>query len=371
MVTLRRAKVLAVEESRPGLLRLRLTADGVERRAICYPDITGACAAGDEVLINTTATDAGLGTGGVDFVVCNLSQPEREASGPGHVMKLRYSPLQVRVQAAAEAGSPARGALEGAPRLDGCPVVACSLHSMIGPVAVLFARDAPRRRLVYLMTDGAALPLALSDTVCRLREAGLLAGTVTTGHAYGGDCEAVGLHDGLVAARHALQADAIVAAMGPGVVGTDSELGTTALEQGEIVNATLALGGRSVAAVRLSLAEARERHRGVSHHTLTALRLVARELDVVALPAIPNAVWRQHILEALTATEELPPGHRPIRRKQLAEVDVGSVGDELERHGLRPTTMGRAYADDPLYFQAAAAAGAVAARVLRGAALND
>ena len=368
MVTLRRARVLAVEQSRPGLLLLRVAAEGREGRAVCYPGITGECAAGDEALVNATATDLGLGTGGVDFVVCNLSHPERTASGPGHIMKLRYSPLQVRVQAAVETGSPARGALEGTPRLGGTPVVACSLHSMLGPVAVMFAREAPARRLAYVMTDGGALPLAFSDTAAQLGAAGLLCGTVTAGHAFGGDYEAVGLHDALVVACHVLQADAVVVAMGPGVVGADSELGTTALEQGEIVNATLALGGRSVAAVRVSFADQRGRHQGVSHHTLTALRLVARELDRVAVPALADAAARREVLEALTATAGLPPGHRPVRREQLAEVEAGAAGDELARHGLRPTTMGRTYVDDPTFFQAAGAAGIVAARILQGVA---
>ena len=45
-------------------------------------------------------------------------------------------------------------------------------------------------RVVYVMTDGAALPLPLSRMVRTLRKR-IIAGTVTTGHAFGGDLESV------------------------------------------------------------------------------------------------------------------------------------------------------------------------------------
>ncbi len=366
MVTLQVARVVGIEEERQGLMLLEVEAEASPRRAICYPQVTGRCKPGDRVLINTTATEIGLGTGGADFVVCNLSRPARSASGGGHIMKLRYSPLQVRVQAAWEEGSVAREWLGASPRLDRAPVIACSLHSMLAPAAAMFAHAAPQRRLAYVMTDGGALPLAFSHTVAQLLEGDLLCGTVTTGHAFGGDYEAVGLYDGLVIARHVLRADAAIAAMGPGVVGTDSELGTSALEQGEIINATLALGGRSVAVVRLSFAEPRLRHRGVSHHTLTALRLVARELDLVAVPDLSDQPERQATLDALTATAGLPPGHTPIEPQRIISVDASATGRELARRSLGPTSMGRSYDEDPAFFQAAGAAGLVAARLLQG-----
>src|SRR5690606_36364481 len=126
-----------------------------------------------------------------------------------------------------------------------------------------------------------------SETVAWLRSRGALRGCVTAGHCFGGDVEAVNVYSGLLAARHALGAEVTVALMGPGVVGTDSRFGHTALEVAPLVNAAAALGGRPVVIPRLSMADARERHRGISHHTLTALgRLCLAEATVV-LPPLP------------------------------------------------------------------------------------
>ena len=86
------------------------------------------------------------------------------------------------------------------------------LHSQVACVALAFAAKAPGRRLVFVMTDSASLPLALSDLVPTLP----LAATVTCGQAFGGDYEAVDVTSGLLA----VEADAYVVGPGPGVVGT-------------------------------------------------------------------------------------------------------------------------------------------------------
>ena len=46
--------------------------------------------------------------------------------------------------------------------------------------------------------------------------------------------------------------------MGPGVVGTGTLLGHTALEQGQILDAANALGGRSIVCLRISFADERD-----------------------------------------------------------------------------------------------------------------
>ena len=106
------------------------------------------------------------------------------------------------------------------------PVVACCLHSQVGVVAAAY-HDAGGTGLVYVMTDGGALPLALSDLVAELVGAGLLAGTVSDGHAFGGTLEAVNVPSALTLARHALSAQAVVIGPGPGVVGTGTSLGNS------------------------------------------------------------------------------------------------------------------------------------------------
>ena len=65
-------------------------------------------------------------------------------------MKVRYTSLQTDTGAAEEDVDPGVD-------LGGVPVVACTLHSQVAIVAAAFRRSAPVRRVVYVMTDGAAL----------------------------------------------------------------------------------------------------------------------------------------------------------------------------------------------------------------------
>ena len=186
-------------------------------------------------------------------------------------MKLRYTSLQADVGAAEE-----QAPSMDWPDLDGRPVVACGLHSQVGIVAAVVKDLEPGARVAYVMTDGAALPLALSDLVAGLRERALLDVTITAGQAFGGELEAVSVPSALDLAVRLAGADMVIVAMGPGVVGTGSALGTTALEVAPIVDAAGALGGQPIVAARTSEADPRPRHQGLSHHTTAALRLAAR-----------------------------------------------------------------------------------------------
>lgn len=322
---------------RPGLQRVRVRMpDGGDGRAYALTQLTGSVAVGDRVVCNTTAVELGLGTGGWHVVHWNLSRDELVAPGPDHVMKLRYSSLQF------DAGTSELVHPDVAPTLDETPVVVCQVHSQVGVVAATIGALRPGTRVVYVMTDGASLPLVLSDLVVELRDRGLVSGTVTAGHAFGGDLEAVTVASGLALAEHVLDAEIVIVGMGPGVVGTGTTLGTTAIEAASILDAVDAMGGVPVLCVRASDGDGRERHRGVSHHTLTAIGLT-RSAPVVA--AVPH--------EMLT-----------IEGVVVAEVDPPDVATILAAAGLRITTMGRGIDEDPLFFAAAGAAAAAAITLL-------
>ena len=192
--------------------------DGEEAQAVNFLELTGPCRVGDQVVINTTAVDLKLGTGGWHFVMAIWG---RSASlhGVGHIMKLRYTPMQGRVLSVEEEASEYHHLFQGDWSLEGAPVMVGSLHSMLAPCAFAFKARHPGKRLAYLMSDGAGLPLALSRTVPDLKARGLVDAVITFGHAFGGDYEAVNIYSALVAARHAC-GDAVVVLMGPGVVGT-------------------------------------------------------------------------------------------------------------------------------------------------------
>lgn len=354
MSSYRRGRVVSVEQRGPGVQEARLAfADG-EGVAVVLEELVGAVQAGDEVVANVCAVELGLGSGGKHFVLWNLSRDELEIPSRGHIMKLRYTPLQFNVEAVEEkAGEHERGELGDA--LAGMPVVAGSLHSQLLPVAVAYRHARPDGKLVYVMTDGGSLPLKLSDTVRFLQREGYLAETITCGHAFGGDYEAVNIYGALAAARRACSANAVVALMGPGIVGTGSALGFSGMEQAMVINATASLGGSSIAVPRINFADERERHRGLSHHTASVLRYGARASAHVSLPVLQEermALVRRQCREA-----GLGESH------DLREVDVLDTIALIEQCGYRVTVMGRTPAEEPEFFMAAAAAGLLAAEI--------
>jgi hypothetical protein len=347
--------VTAVLADEHGLVRLSVLIGSVERAAAAFTDATGSVSVGDRVVVNTTAVDLGLGSGGEDFVVWNLERTEAGTLSGGHILKLRYTPWQTDTLVAEAPESPHHEALAEVTDLGGMPVVACGVHSQIPAVVAVLRRRTPDLRIAYLMTDGAALPLAFSDTVAGLKARGLIDVTVTCGHAFGGDLESVNIFSGLAAARHVGGADVAVVAMGPGIVGTETPLGHTGMEQGQVLAAAQALGGVGVAALRVSFADPRPRHRVVSHHTLAALRYGATLRCLVAIPRLATANL-QAVLERLTEAGI-------AERHSLRIVNAADTLTALDEFGLAPMTMGRSVAEDPAYHMAAGAAGMVAAEV--------
>jgi len=341
MPTFRTCRVTEILVARRGLQRVRLD-DG--SRAYVLTQLVGDVAVDDEVVVNTTAVDLGLGTGGWHVVHWNLARRELAEPGAGHIMKLRYTSLQCDTGAAEESLS-VPTATAALPDLHGVPVLVGSLHSQLGVAAAVLKSLRPDLRISYVMTDGGALPIALSDLVAALEERSLIAGSVTAGHAFGGDLEAVSVPAGLQLAVEAQRADVIVCVMGPGVVGTNSSLGTTAVEVSAVLTWAAQLGARPVPIVRASSGDARDRHRDLSHHTRTALALTPGALDV--------PVPRGSVLAALV---EHP--HRAV------EVETGDVAAMLDAASVTVTTMGRGSIQDRLFFDATCAAATHAVNLL-------
>ncbi|CAN5693745.1 DUF3866 family protein [soil metagenome] len=354
MATFVEAEVLEILEESAGLVLVRVAAGGRQFEAAGFPSMLGPLHLGDRMVVNTTGIELGLGTGGVGFVLWNLDGVGPQDRGPGHVVKLRYTPWQMNVAAAEAPESPHHEALAQVSEIGGMPVIACGLHSQIAGVAAGIRAMAPEARVGYLMTDGGALPLALSRLVPELRAAGLIQATCTAGHAFGGDLEAVNVFSGLAALRYAAAVDVAVVSLGPGVVGTATTLGFSGIDQGQVLDAAFALQGRGYACLRISFSDPRARHRGVSHHTLTALGLAARERATAVVPRLGEEEM-DLIRRQLAALGD---------RHDLTEEDGRPGLQLLESLMLRPTTMGRGLSESPEAFLAAAAAGRAAGRGL-------
>lgn len=308
---LRRGTVSAITERVPELARIEV--DGIP--CVAYPRLTGEVEVGDDVLVNEQARLLGLGSGGFDVLYANLTRGlGLEAEAGAHVMALPYTPGQATVCYKEESD-------ELADSLDGMPVVLCTLHSQVAPVCAGLAGT----RVAYVQVAGGALPVSLSDTIRLLRERGLLEVACAVAPCLDGDARFVTVAAALAWTK-AQGYGAVVCAVGPGIVGTGSRLGHGALALAEAANVTSALGGRPVLAVRTSEADARERHRGVSHHARTVLELALAD---IAVPA-----------------------------------DEDGRGWEDACAGLPLAHMSRGPDEDPAFFHAAYAAGVAARKLL-------
>jgi hypothetical protein len=336
--------VSKIEAERDGIQDIAVQTDAGERNAICYPELSGRVQIGDRVLLNTIAVEMNLGTGGRDFVVA-VAGRNVDAEPSGHMMKLRYTPLQMPVLSAEAPESLHHETLQQFTELDGVPVVCLELHSQLAAVCAGIKSEGDFR-IAYIMTDGAALPLAFSRLVPELKHAGLLDVTLTAGQAFGGDIECITLFS-------ALAADIIIVGQGPGNAGTGTELGFSGIEQGIAVNAAYSLNGKPIVVPRLSFADARERHQGISHHTWTVLSRVVLCPVVVPFPVLPDdqAARIQTDLAAVT----LPKTH------EWVAVDAEPGLSFLTERGIVVTTMGRTVAQDRAFFLAGSAAGRYAA----------
>jgi hypothetical protein len=329
--------------------------------ALAYLPLVGAPQPGDRVLLTVGALARGLGTGGYAMVV---ALPDRLPADPppstGHLVKARYMPLQAMVLGVDEQDPPHHATLRDADDLAGLPVVVADLHSALPAVVAGIRASAPSARVVYLLTDGGALPAWFSRSLAGLREAGWLAGSVSVGQAFGGDVEAVTVHSGLLAARHVLAADVVVVAQGPGNLGTGTRWGFSGVACGEAVNAVGTLGGRPIASLRVSGADPRPRHRGVSHHSMTAYGRVALLPADVVMPVLPGELGA-HVREAARRL------CAPQGRHRLVEQSVDGLTEALRGCPVTLSSMGRRLDDDPPAFLAPAAAGRYAASLVNDA----
>jgi len=354
-LALRRGVIVATDP-------LTVEIDGERRPAWADEALLGEMHEGDEVVVNVAALDLKLGSGGFDVVHVNLTRGLEGAGAPAdeHVIKLNYTsiqhpvdPVELPVRLSPDMGG--ESALEGegtgargAPGEAGArmPVLVMPLHGHLAPAAWAAAQAWPGAKIGYVQSGGGALPGSLSRDVAELRERGLLCGHITAAPAYGGEYEAISVAGALDAAAGKLDWDAAIAGPGPGIIGSDTRLGHGGIAALDTAHASLALGLPTLISPRLSASDPRERHKPVSHHTLTVLELL---LGAVEIPVPTNEPVPIAILATAAGW-----------RHRLREAPVNLAG--YAATGLPAKTMGRSLEQDPLFFAAALAAGAALRR---------
>lgn len=354
LIEIRTGVILEIIEDRPDLVIARVMVEGEEARVIHYPETGGPLQVGQKVILNTTANSLRLGTGGYHFVLYAEGNEHHDLSRAGHIMKLRYTPYQLKVLSVEEEASPYHAEMLQADSLHGMPVVVVPLHSMIPAVVAVVKALAPEKRVGYLMSDGAALPASFSKIVRFLSKRDWIQGTITFGHAFGGDLEAVNIYSALLAARHVWKADLAVVGMGPGIVGTGTPFGFTGVEQADFLHAVSILSGQPIAVPRISFADTRPRHQGISHHSQTVLGRLTLVRCWSAMPQLGG--WQAELLEQQLTESGI------MDRHEVAFHSIKAITQILQQPDLPLQTMGRTFDEDQIFFLTAGLAGELAVR---------
>ncbi|MDN6602878.1 DUF3866 family protein [Brevibacterium sp.] len=374
MILWRRGTVTTIRSTRPGYTEVEADIDQAlpgttitHITAVAHTEAVGHPQVGDSVLLNVSALAKRLGTGGFGLVVALPDAlPADPPEGPGHLVKDRYSPLQTMVLGVDDQESEHHETLAREESLGGMPVLAADLHSALPAIIAGLRTVNPELRIVYVLSDGAALPASFSQAAAGLKDAGWLHGTISTGQSWGADLEAVTIHTGLLAARHVLGADIAIVAQGPGNLGTGTKYGYSGLVTGEHLNAAALLGGTPLGVLRMSNADARGRHFGISHHSLTSLTEIARPGVTIPVPDFSTlAEADRHEMEpdpdvvAEVVAAQLPVLHM----HDQIDVSLESLWAGLKSSPVGLSTMGRKLPADAAAFLAAAAAGRMAAEI--------
>lgn len=304
----------------------RIEVDG--EPCLAFPRLTGPVAVGDMVLVNHQWVAADPDHGGLqaDVLSVNLTRGLRLPPADGaSALAWPFAPGQLAVRAA-------ESDLAALPdHVGGMPVVCCGLHSQVVPVCAALRG----RRVAYVQLAGGALPVSLSDALRALRGRHLLETTIAVAPCVDADLQCVSAASA-VAVAAARGVEVVVMGIGPGIVRTGSRWGHGGLAVADAANAAAALGASPVIAPCISFADPGQGRRGLADTTLSALALCLGEVAIA---------W--------------PRGLEPPAEVAVAEVPVDGWLEACA--GLPLRHAGRGPEDDPWFFAASFAAGALAA----------
>lgn len=342
MIDIMKTQVIKILFKDKNIAKFTIENKGMEFECINYNQLTGEIEENDTVLLNTTAIELALGSGGYHFVLANLSRDSFSNIGEGHIMKLRYTPMQINCMVAEAQESPYHMVFNNFESLEDLPIITGTLHSMVAPIALSLKYIAHKKRIVYIMTDGGALPIWMSETVKRLVGNGVLYKTITFGNAFGGDLECINVFTAMIAAKEILEADAVIISMGPGIAGTDTKYGFSSIEQGYIIDAINNLKGKAIAVPRISFADSRSRHFGISHHSRMTLGKLCCSKAFIALPELEK-------LKLDFITKQLEDSEITSKH-ELSFWSSEEVEELLTKEESQLDKMGKSYSEDKEYF---------------------
>ena len=318
---------------------LEIEIDGEKSKAVNYKSLTGDIDTGDAVVLNTTAVDLSLGTGGQHFVIHNKKNSKDIEPALSHLSCM----------GAEEMDSPYYDNINSFTSLDNKVFIVGTLHSMLAPIAATIKYLRPDLKINYIMTDSGALPIQFSKTVNYLKEKEIIDNTITVGHSFGGDYECINVYTGIITAKEVLDSDITIITMGPGIVGSGTKYGFSGIEQGYIVDAINTLGGRSIVVPSISFRDTRNRHEGMSHHSITVLDEIIQTKTNVVLPQLDTE--RAEFIKEQIKNTSIEDKH------DISYEDGSCIKEALDHYNLKITTMGRGYDEDKEFFTTLGAIG--------------
>lgn len=336
---------------------LLVEVNDIDFTAICFDSIVGIPKEGDIVVLNTTAEDLQLGSGGYHFVLGILFNQKKSKREDGHILKMRYTPFQFPTLCVEDENSPYHDKIKNFKSLDSKPVIVGGLLSQVGVASCVLKKMLDNVKITYIMDDSSSLPLQVSNLIFELKEKKIIDHTITCGQAFGGDYEAINIYSALSFAREVLNPDVIIMSQGVGNVGTGTKYGFSAITQGEMINAVNVLNGVPVAIPRISFADRRERHYGISHHSITVLSEIAILPAIVCIPEM--APSKLDIIISQIKKAGIDKKH--IIRKVNADITPSAISS----YGMDIKTMGRGYDEDSEFFLAAGACAIVAIEMIK------
>lgn len=312
------------------------------KKALLYRELCDRVNVNDIIIVNHTASFLKLGTGGYDIVKHVLNKQPYKSDKNGHIMKLRYTPQQLSVLSVEAEESPYHPIFTNKFSLNGRYILLAELHSMIPVIYQLVKQFNDRFRMTVIIDDEASLPLALSEHM-RILHANENFHSITIGQAFGGQYEAVNLHTALQFAHESIQSDIIVVSLAPGVVGTGSIYGFSGMVLANWANIIGSLGGNPIWVPRISFADNRKRHYGISHHTVTPLKQFTYANSILPLPILQDQ--KNELINDIKLLQSKQ--HISI---QWINIDEQLITKALENYSIPIKTMGRTYREDPYFF---------------------
>jgi hypothetical protein len=356
MIRIRKGTVNSIISRESDIAVVEICYDGITQKGINYKSLTGDIEKGDIVYINTSATYLGLGSGGYDFIMINETRGSSlDFEDAGHIMKMRYTPYQVKCNCAGEKENILHSKLKEFKHLNGMAVLTAELHSMLMPAACTLKYINKDIKIAYIMTDGGCLPIDFSSSVRELKAKGVITYAITAGNSFGGDMEAVNIYDALAIA-YSLECDTSIITLGPGIAGTGTKYGFSGIEQGYIIDAVNTLNGNPVVIPRISFMDSRERHFGISHHSLTVLSEIAKTSANVIFPVLEKE--KTDYIKSQIYQYSIDKKHNTVF------LSDSTIFDAVKYYNVKCSTMGRDLYMDKEFFLACGCGACYAAHVM-------